>query len=83
MALVLLSTFALAGSGDAATTYDSEELRFLGLINDYREQNGLRPVILSDTLAVAAERHSKDMAEYGFFAHNTAQSSYYPAGSEP
>lgn len=83
LALVLLSTFALAGSGDAATTYDPEELQFLGLINDYREQNGLRPVILSDTLAVAAERHSKDMADYGFFAHNTAQSSYYEPGYEP
>ena len=83
LAVVLLSTFGLAGSGGAATTYDEEELKFVGLINDYREQNGLRPVILSDTLAVAAERHSKDMAEYGFFAHNTAQSSYYPDGAEP
>jgi len=79
----MLSTFALAGSGGAATAYDDEELEFLGLINDYREENGLRPVILSDTLTVAAERHSKDMAEYGFFAHNTAQSSYYQAGAEP
>ncbi|HEV2091573.1 MAG TPA: CAP domain-containing protein [Rubrobacter sp.] len=80
--LILLSTFALAGSGGAATAYDAEELEFLGLINEYRGENGLRPVILSDTLAVAAERHSKDMAEYGFFAHDTAQSSYYAAGSE-
>ena len=83
LAVVLLSTFALVGSGGAATAYDAEELEFLGLINEYRETNGLRPVILSDTLAVAAERHSKDMAEYGFFAHNTAESSYYPAGAEP
>ena len=83
LALVLLSTFGLAGSGGAATAYDDEELEFVGLINDYREQNGLRPVILSDTLAVAAERHSKDMAEYSFFAHNTAQSSYYPGGAQP
>ena len=83
LAVVLLSVFALAGSGGAATAYDAEELEFLGLINEYREANGLRPVILSDTLAVAAERHSKDMAEYGFFAHNTAESSYYPTGSEP
>ena len=83
LAVVLLSTFGLAGSGGAASAYDDEELKFVGLINDYREQNGLRPVILSDTLAVAAERHSKDMAEYGFFAHNTAQSSYYPGGAEP
>jgi uncharacterized protein YkwD len=83
LAVVMLSTFALAGSGGAATAYDDEELEFLGLLNDYREQNGLRPVILSDTLTVAAERHSEDMAEYGFFAHNTAQSSYYPAGAQP
>ena len=83
LAVVMLSTFALAGSGGAATAYDDEELEFLGLINDYREENGLRPVILSDTLTVAAERHSKDMAAYGFFAHNTAQSSYYQDGAEP
>ena len=83
LAVVMLSTFALAGSGGAATAYDDEELEFLGLINDYRQENGLRPVILSDTLTVAAERHSKDMAGYGFFAHNSAQSSYYPAGAQP
>ena len=80
---ILLSTFALAVDGDAATTYDAEELQFLDLINDYREQNGLRRVVFSDTLTVAAERHSKDMAKYRFFAHNTAGSSYYAVGSEP
>src|SRR4028118_2232027 len=83
LAVILLSTFGLAGSGGAGTAYDDEELKFVGLINDYREQNGLRPVILSDTLAVAAERHSKDMAEYGFFAHTTAPSPTYPDGAEP
>ena len=83
VAAVALCVFVLAGSGDAATNYDPEELEFLGLINEYRDQNGLRPLLLSDTLAVAAERHSKDMAEYGFFAHDTERSSYYPAGSEP
>jgi uncharacterized protein YkwD len=81
--LVVLSSFVVAGIGDAATTYDSEELKFLHLINEYRDQNGLRPVILSDTLAVAAERHSKDMAEYSFFAHDTVRSSYYKPGSQP
>jgi hypothetical protein len=83
LVLVVLATLGLAGRGDAATAYDPEERQFLALINDYREQNGLRPVILSDTLTVAAEHHSLDMAEYGFFAHNTERSSYYPAGSEP
>ena len=80
---VLLSTLVLNGQGDAATAYDSEELQFLGLINDYRKENGLRPLLLSDTLTVSSERHSLDMADYGFFAHDTEQSSYYPAASEP
>lgn len=83
MALALLSTLAFAGTGSAATAYDAEELRFLELINEYRAQNGLEPVILSDTLTVAAEHHSQDMAQYGFFAHNTESSSYYPTGSKP
>ena len=69
-------------SADAAS-YDSEELQFLRLINDYRGDNGLGPLLLSDTLAVAAEHHSQDMARYSFFAHNTVASSYYPVGSEP
>src|SRR3712207_189517 len=70
------------GAG-ASEPYDSEEVRFLHLINDYREQNGVGPLLLSDTLSVTAEHHSRDMASYGFFAHDTLESSYYPAGSEP
>jgi uncharacterized protein YkwD len=66
-----------------ADSYDSEELQFLDLINDYRQQNGLGTLLLSDTLSVSAERHDQDMARYSFFAHNTAGSSYYPVGSQP
>ena len=80
---VSLSMLVVGTRGDAATAYDAEETQFLKLINDYRQQNGLRPLIFSDTLTVAAEHHSKDMAEYGFFAHNTQQSSYYPDGAKP
>jgi uncharacterized protein YkwD len=87
---VLLPTLILGGRGEAATAYadeatayDDEELRLLGLINDYRKENELRPLILSDTLTVASEHHSQDMAEYEFFAHVTEKSSYYPAGAEP
>ena len=83
LAAVLISVLAAGGRGFAATSYDSEELQFLQLINEYRQENGAGPLILSDTLAVAAEHHSKDMADYDFFAHNTAASSYYPAGSKP
>ena len=87
---VILATLALlvagiAGFGQSADadSYDTEELQFLELINGYRQENGLRPLVLSDTLAVAAERHSEDMARYSFFAHITAASSYYRAGDEP
>jgi hypothetical protein len=66
-----------------ADSYDSEELQFLELINDYRQQNGLGPLLLSDTLSVAAEHHDRDMARYSFFAHDTFASSYYRVGSQP
>lgn len=67
----------------SADTYDSEELKFLQLINDYRMNNGAGPLLLSDALTVSSDHHSEDMAKYGFFAHDTAASSYYPVGSEP
>lgn len=63
--------------------YDSEELRFLEIINEYRADNGLGTLILSDALTVASERHDEDMARYNFFAHETLGSSYFPVGSAP
>ncbi len=83
--VVLIASGTGAGQrgAGASEAYDSEEVRFLHLINDYREQNGVGPLLLSDTLSVAAEHHSRDMANYGFFAHDTLESSYYPAGSAP
>lgn len=83
VAAALISVLAAGESGSAATSYDPEELQFLRLINEYRQQHGAGPLILSDTLAVAAEHHSQDMGQYGFFAHNTAASSYYRVGSQP
>jgi uncharacterized protein YkwD len=79
----LVTGIAVFNQRADADSYDSEELQFLGLINDYRQQNGLDSLALSDTLAVSAERHDQDMARYSFFAHNTADSSYYPVGSQP
>ena len=86
VALVALMIPVLAAgenSASADTSYDSEELQFLQLINEYRQQNGVGPLILSDTLTVSSEHHSQDMAQYGFFAHNTEASSYYPKYSQP
>lgn len=74
--------FVLGPVGVAeAQSYEPEELAFLELINDYRQQNGLEPLGLSAPLSVASERHSEDMGTYGFFSHTTQGSSYYPAGS--
>ena len=83
LAAIMLAVLAFGGSGSAATSYDSEELQFLQLLNEYRHENGVGPLILSDTLAGAAAHHSKDMADYDFFAHNTEASSYYRSGSKP
>jgi uncharacterized protein YkwD len=80
---VLIAGIAAGEKSARATAYDAEELNFLRLINDYREDNGLGPLLLSDTLSVASERHSHDMARYHFFAHITAASSYYAVNSEP
>lgn len=75
--------FVLGPIGVAeAQSYEPEELEFLELINDYRQQNGLGPLELSAPLSIASERHSEDMGTYGFFSHTTQGSSYYPVGSE-
>src|SRR5918997_5529051 len=84
--VVVAAALAVLITGDqsaSATSYDDEELEFLQLINDYRQNNGLGKLLLSDTLSVPSERHSQDMARYQFFAHNTAASSYYPVGATP
>ncbi|HEX2728455.1 MAG TPA: CAP domain-containing protein [Rubrobacteraceae bacterium] len=67
----------------SANPYDAEELRVLQLVNEYRQNNGLQALILSDTLTRTSDHHSEDMAKYDFFAHDTVRSSYYPAGSQP
>jgi len=82
LATLLAGMAAFDQSADASS-YDPDELQFLQLINGYRQENGLDTLVLSDTLAVSAERHSEDMARYSFFAHNTAGSSYYPVGFQP
>jgi uncharacterized protein YkwD len=88
IAATLAVLFAFLASGErgalaSGTSYDPEELRFSELLNGYRQENGLPPLVLSDALAVASERHSEDMGKYGFFAHDTAESSYFPAGATP
>ena len=47
----------------------AEECQFLGLINDYRAQNGIGPLALSVTLGDAARNHSAQIAATDFFSH--------------
>ncbi|MBA3474329.1 MAG: LPXTG cell wall anchor domain-containing protein [Rubrobacter sp.] len=60
-----------------------EEQRLLELINGYRQENGVGPLVSSGVLSTSAQRHSEDMAAHDFFSHSTRESSYYPGGSSP
>ncbi len=66
---------------DALAYHKAEEQRLLELINWYRQANGVGLLVPSETLSVAAWRHSADMATYDFLSHKTRESSYYPEGS--
>lgn len=48
---------------------DSQEAKFLALINAYRKANGLGSLKLSRTLGAAADHHSVDMARNNYFSH--------------
>jgi uncharacterized protein YkwD len=62
----------------------AEEQRLLELINGYRQENGVGPLVLSGVLSTSAQRHSEDMAAHDFLSHSTRESSYYPpAGQVP
>ncbi len=73
MAVAVLLVIAVVGRGGvvAAPAYnpDGEELAFLGIINNYRAENGLGELALSPTLGAAAEYHSLDMGTHGYFDH--------------
>jgi len=68
------------------TSYSSLEVETLGLINGYREENGLEPLLLSDLVSTAAARYAHDMAKYDAYgvpeAHVTGPSDYYPEGAD-
>jgi uncharacterized protein YkwD/uncharacterized protein YraI len=53
----------------ADSCLDSEELAFLGLINDHRAMAGLGPLSVSSSLSAASAYHSIDMAEKGYLSH--------------
>ncbi len=53
-------------------------------INVYRQSKGLQPVLLSDEISRACERHSSDMAKYRFVDHfSTGGSDWFGKGASP
>jgi uncharacterized protein YkwD len=61
----------LLDADTSASSYcpDSQEAKFLSLINSYRAKNGVGKLALSGTLGAAAEHHSIEMARYNYFSH--------------
>ena len=51
---------------------DAEEQAVVAMINNYRAQNGLGPVAMSQVLGAAAQHHSDDMAARNYFSHTLA-----------
>jgi uncharacterized protein YkwD len=62
-------TFA-AGDCTVDATMDSEEQAFLVLINNYRAQNNLPPLVASYMLTKASAWKSKDLGTNNYFAHD-------------
>lgn len=63
------ATLALTNCS-VSDTLDSEEVEFLRLINEYRQQNGRAPLQPSDNLLRAAAWKSRHMADNNYFAHD-------------
>jgi uncharacterized protein YkwD len=75
--------FAAPTPAQAAVSYSAEELAFLDLINQYRQDNGLDTLLLSDVMSDAGDKHASDMGNYRFFDHTTRGSDYFAVGSSP
>lgn len=83
-AVLILLAALLATSGPAVThadpSYDTEEARFLQLINDYRAQNGLGPLVADSRLDASADWFANDMANDNYFAYNHHDNEDPPRG---
>jgi uncharacterized protein YkwD len=80
--VALVFIFILAPSAQAVT-YSADEVVFVTLINGYRVSQGLQPLLVSDMLSEAGDRHSSDMGKYSFFSHTTVASDWFPVGASP
>lgn len=67
------------------TDYMGAEIDTLNLINDYREENGLQALQLSDNISTASAHYAHDMAKYDAYrvpeAHVSGPTDYYFEGA--
>ncbi len=66
-----------------AATYNTEEVAFVQTLNDYRVAQGVQPLLVSDALSDAADKHNSDMAKYVFVGHTSKASDWFAAGASP
>ncbi len=67
----------------AAVSYSEQEIAFVNLLNDYRVANGLSPLLVSDMISEACDRHNSDMAKYKFFDHYSLKSDWFETNASP
>lgn len=70
--LTVLVVLVLAQTADARHGMDRRETTLVREINSMRRASGLHAVIENRKLARAADAHSEDMGDVGFFAHTSS-----------
>ncbi len=63
---------AVGACSPTTASTDSEEQAFFGLLNTYRQQNGLGTLALSPTLDRAAAWMAEDLATHSYFSHTSS-----------
>ena len=79
---VLFGTVLTPGA-QAAVSYGDQEIAFVNLLNNYRVANGLSPLLVSDMISEACDRHNSDMAKYKFFSHYSVKSDWFATNASP
>ena len=85
--VVLVCTVLLglvfAGEAQAAVSYSASEIAFIDQLNQYRAANGLQPLLLSDMISEACDRHGSDMGKYAYFSHYSLKSDWFAYNATP
>jgi uncharacterized protein YkwD len=79
---VLVGGFFASGA-QAAVSYSEQEIAFVNLLNNYRVANGLSPLLVSDAISDACDKHNSDMAKYQFFDHKSVKSDWFATNALP